>query len=69
MAALGVMTFISVAIGYVFKSLPDVVKSSLPLGQYLGAATMLYFGIKTLRVLALLLSQPDGPVLLWILLA
>ena len=44
------MTIISVAIGYIFKSLPEVVKSSLPLGQYLGAATMLYFGIKTLRV-------------------
>ena len=49
-AALGVMTLISVAIGYVFKSLPEVVKSSLPLGQYLGAATMLYFGVKTLQV-------------------
>ena len=50
MAALSVMTCISVAIGLAFKSMPDALQSTIPLGQYLGAATMLYFGVKTLRV-------------------
>ena len=52
MLALAVMTCISVAIGHGFKSLPDVLKSSLPVGQYAGAAFMLYFGLKTLKVRA-----------------
>ena len=47
--ALAVMTVISVGIGYAFKSVPDALKSSLPIGQYLGVALMVYFGIKTLR--------------------
>ena len=50
MAALSVMTCISVAIGLAFKSMPEALQSTIPVGQYLGAATMLYFGIKTLRV-------------------
>ena len=49
-AALGLMTLISVAIGSAFKSLPDVLKSSLPVGQYLGAALMLLFGVRTIKV-------------------
>ena len=50
MAALSLMTCISVAIGLAFKSMPEALQSTLPIGQYLGAATMLYFGVKTLRV-------------------
>ncbi len=49
-AALGLMTVISVGIGSAFKSLPDVLKSSLPVGQYLGAALMLLFGLRTISV-------------------
>lgn len=44
------MTVISVCIGTAFKSLPDVLKSSLPVGQYLGAALMLLFGFRTIKV-------------------
>ena len=44
------MTVISVGIGTAFKSLPEVVKSSLPIGQYLGAALMFVFGVRTITV-------------------
>lgn len=47
--ALSVMTVISVGIGYAFRSVPDALKSSLPIGQYLGVSLMVYFGVKTLR--------------------
>lgn len=48
-AALSVMTVVSVGIGYVVKSVPAAVKSSEVLGQWLGAALLVYFGIRTLR--------------------
>ena len=48
-AALAAMTVISVAIGYAVKSVPAVVKSSEVLGQWAGAALLLYFGVRTLR--------------------
>ncbi len=48
--ALALMTVISVCIGAAFKSLPEVMKSSLPVGQYLGAALMLLFGVRTIKV-------------------
>lgn len=51
--ALAIMTIISVGIGYACKSVPDALKSSLPVGQYLGVALMVYFGVKTLRARAL----------------
>ena len=47
--ALSIMTVISVGIGYAFRSVPDALKSSLPVGQYLSVALMVYFGVKTLR--------------------
>ena len=47
--ALSIMTVISVGIGCAFRSVPDALKSSLPVGQYLGVALMVYFGVKTLR--------------------
>ena len=47
--ALGIMTVISVAIGFAVKSVPSAVKSSEVLGQWAGAALLVYFGIRTLR--------------------
>ncbi|BDA41581.1 GDT1-like protein 1, chloroplastic [Coccomyxa sp. Obi] len=47
--ALGLMTVISVLIGYGFKSVPDALKSSVPIGRYLSVACMLYFGFRTLQ--------------------
>ena len=44
------MTVISVGIGYAFKSMPDALESSLPIGKYLAVATMLWFGLRTLQV-------------------
>ena len=52
-AALGLMTVISVLIGYCFKSVPDALKSSVPIGQYLSVACMLYFGVRTIKVVLL----------------
>ncbi len=57
--ALAIMTVISVGIGYACKSVPDALKSSLPIGQYLGVALMVYFGVKTLR--ARMLSALAAP--------
>ncbi|KAL3146299.1 hypothetical protein ABBQ32_002998 [Trebouxia sp. C0010 RCD-2024] len=48
-AALSLMTFISVAIGVVFKNVPKQLSSSIPIGQYLGTALLVYFGLKTLK--------------------
>ena len=48
--ALALMTLISVAIGCAFKSVPDALKTSAPVGSYLGVACLVYFGVKTLRV-------------------
>ena len=50
-AALSLMTVISVTIGFCFKSVPDALKSSVPIGQYLSVACMLYFGVRTIKVL------------------
>lgn len=49
MAALSIMTVISVGIGYIVKSVPSVIESSEVFGQWLGAALLLYFGVTTLR--------------------
>lgn len=48
--ALAAMTVISVGIGYAFKSVPDALKSSIPIGEILGVGLMVYFGIRTLKV-------------------
>ncbi|KAK9909153.1 hypothetical protein WJX75_007930 [Coccomyxa subellipsoidea] len=47
--ALALMTVISVLIGYGFKSVPDALKSSVPIGRYLSVACMFYFGVRTLQ--------------------
>ena len=57
-AALGLMTVISVSIGYCFKSVPDALKSSVPIGQYLSVACMLYFGVRTIKVILLRHPRP-----------
>lgn len=54
--ALSLMTVISVAIGVVFKNVPDQFSSSIPIGQYLGVAFLAYFGFKTLKVNSQLLA-------------
>ena len=48
-AALAAMTVVSVAIGYAVKSVPAVVRSSEVVGQWAGAALLVYFGVKTLK--------------------
>lgn len=48
-AALSLMTVISVGIGYAFKHVPEVLTTSAPIGEYLGAAMMVYFGLRTLK--------------------
>lgn len=40
---------ISVGIGFVVKRVPTVVESSEVLGQWAGAALLLYFGVRTLK--------------------
>ena len=50
MFALGLMTIISVGIGFMFKQVPDAIKGSVPVGEYLGIALLIYFGLRTLKV-------------------
>ena len=50
MFALGLMTIISVGIGFMFKQVPDAIKGSVPIGEYLGIALLIYFGLRTLKV-------------------
>jgi hypothetical protein len=49
-AALAVMTLISVGIGAAFSKVPDALKSSLPVGEIAGVALLVFFGIKALKV-------------------
>ncbi|WIA19574.1 hypothetical protein OEZ85_005516 [Tetradesmus obliquus] len=48
-AALAVMTLISVGIGAAFSRVPDALKSSLPVGEIAGVALLVFFGIKALK--------------------
>lgn len=48
--ALAVMTLISVGIGAAFSKVPDALKSSLPVGEILGVALLVFFGFKALKV-------------------
>lgn len=56
-AALSIMTVVSVGIGFAVKRVPAAVKSSEVVGQWLGAALLAYFGLRTLRDA---LKQEDG---------
>ena len=47
--SLGLMTVISVVIGYAVQRVPTVVESSEVIGKYLSAASLLYFGLKSLK--------------------
>jgi putative Ca2+/H+ antiporter (TMEM165/GDT1 family) len=49
-AALGVMTVISVGIGAVFSKVPDALRSSVPIGEIAGVVLLVVFGLKALRV-------------------
>ena len=47
-SSLSLMTVISVIIGYAVQRVPTVVESSEIIGKYLSAASLLYFGVKSL---------------------
>eukprot|EP01025_Chloroclados_australasicus_P063534 TRINITY_DN8413_c0_g1_i1.p1 TRINITY_DN8413_c0_g1~~TRINITY_DN8413_c0_g1_i1.p1 ORF type:complete len:344 (-),score=27.99 TRINITY_DN8413_c0_g1_i1:526-1500(-) len=47
-SSLAVMTVISVAIGQMFKSVPQALYSSLPIGEWLGTIFLVVFGIRAL---------------------
>ena len=49
-SALSLMTVISVIIGRCFRHVPAALQSSLPVGEWLGAALLVYFGVSTLKV-------------------
>jgi len=46
--ALAVMTAISVVLGRLFQRLPSSLQSSLPIGEYLAAAMLVFFGVRSL---------------------
>lgn len=45
-----VMTAISVIIGVIFKQVPDVFTTSLPVAEYIAIALLIYFGLRSIRV-------------------
>eukprot|EP00240_Pyramimonas_obovata_P004058 CAMPEP_0118927830 /NCGR_PEP_ID=MMETSP1169-20130426/5218_1 /TAXON_ID=36882 /ORGANISM="Pyramimonas obovata, Strain CCMP722" /LENGTH=347 /DNA_ID=CAMNT_0006869677 /DNA_START=116 /DNA_END=1159 /DNA_ORIENTATION=+ len=47
--ALATMTVISVGLGVVFQQVPSALATDLPIGQYAGAALLVYFGIRNIR--------------------
>jgi putative Ca2+/H+ antiporter (TMEM165/GDT1 family) len=49
LTALGLMSVLSVGIGFAFKQVPDAIKGSVPIGEYLGIALLVYFGLRTLK--------------------
>mmetsp|Transcript_16613 Transcript_16613/g.28514 ORF Transcript_16613/g.28514 Transcript_16613/m.28514 type:complete len:343 (-) Transcript_16613:625-1653(-) len=49
LTSLSVMTVISVGIGAFFSKVPDVLKSTLPVGELAGIAMLVFFGIKSLK--------------------
>eukprot|EP00227_Mantoniella_beaufortii_P000102 CAMPEP_0197616260 /NCGR_PEP_ID=MMETSP1326-20131121/60440_1 /TAXON_ID=1155430 /ORGANISM="Genus nov. species nov., Strain RCC2288" /LENGTH=430 /DNA_ID=CAMNT_0043185147 /DNA_START=134 /DNA_END=1426 /DNA_ORIENTATION=+ len=48
-SALGIMTVISVVIGRVAQQIPASLTTSLPVGEYLAVALLLFFGVRTLK--------------------
>ncbi|KAF8055118.1 GDT1-like protein [Scenedesmus sp. PABB004] len=49
LAALAVMTLISVGIGAACSRVPDALRSSLPVGEIAGVALLVFFGLKALK--------------------
>eukprot|EP00959_Pyramimonas_sp_CCMP1952_P125876 2632307-Pyramimonas_sp.AAC.1 len=47
--ALAAMTIISVGLGVVFQKVPAALASDLPIGQWAGAALLVYFGIRNIK--------------------
>ena len=47
--ALSLMSFISVAIGKFFQQIPAAMTTTLPVGEYLAVALLLFFGVRTLK--------------------
>ncbi|GMH32466.1 hypothetical protein BSKO_00300 [Bryopsis sp. KO-2023] len=56
--ALGLTSILSVGIGVLFNAVPDAMKQSVPVGEYLGVALLLFFGFRSLR--AAWLAKPAG---------
>jgi hypothetical protein len=46
------MTAISVGVGCLLGKVPQIINSSLPIGQYAGAALLFFFGAQSLLILA-----------------
>lgn len=61
-SALSVMTIISVVIGRCFRHVPAFMQSSLPIGEWLGAALLVYFGVTTLKVSTATVCRSVAPV-------
>ncbi|PON85020.1 GDT1-like protein [Trema orientale] len=49
MAALSLMTILSVVIGLIFHSVPAQFQTTLPLGEYAAVTLLLFFGIKAIK--------------------
>ena len=47
--ALSLMSVISVVIGRIFQKIPSTLNDSVPIGEYLAVALLLFFGVRTLR--------------------
>ena len=58
-SALGLMSVISVAIGKIFQQIPNTITTTLPIGEYLAVALLMFFGVRTLKE-ALDTPEPDG---------
>lgn len=56
--SLGFMTVVSVAIGNLLGQVPQFVNSSLPIGQYLGAALLFFFGARSTLCVCVPCSSP-----------
>ena len=48
MLALGLMTIISVSIGVAFRNVPDALRTSVPVVEWVSVAMLVYFGLQTL---------------------
>ncbi|PON40392.1 GDT1-like protein [Parasponia andersonii] len=49
MAALSLMTILSVVIGLIFHSVPAQFQTTLPIGEYAAVTLLLFFGIKAIK--------------------